>query len=69
MWAKLMEFVLLPLVEKSVGALWSLIKGWLAERKELKKREQTASDNAAKVEEYEESDSIDSAADTFNKLP
>lgn len=66
MWAKLVKLVLMPLVEKSVVALWHLVVGYVSEyfrKRKLKKANET------KVEEYENSDSVNDSIDDFGKLP
>lgn len=66
MWAKLLQAIIIPLIEKSVVALYKWIvksfKDWLRKRK-LKK------ENKKKVKNYEESDNIDDAVDDFSELP
>jgi hypothetical protein len=65
-WAKLVQAVLIPLVQKSVVALFNWVKNLITEyfrKKKLKK------DNDKKVKDYEESDNIADARDDFNKLP
>lgn len=66
MWAKLVQTLLMPLIQKSVVALYKYvsasIKDWWRKRK-LKKK------NEGKVEDYENATNIDDARDAHNKLP
>lgn len=66
MWAKLLQAVLIPWIEKSVVALfkWAVnsFRDW-RRKKKLKK------ENDGKVEAYENADNIDDAADSYSELP
>lgn len=66
MWARLVQLILVPLVEKSVVALWKWITGSI---KEFLRKRKLKKENTRKVEAYENSDSVDDSADSFDQLP
>lgn len=66
MWAKLVQLILVPLIERSVVALWKWATGSI---KEFLRKRKLKKENTKKVEAYENSDSVDDSVDDFSKLP
>ena len=66
MWAKIVQAILLPLIQKSVVALYNWI---IKSISEWKRKRKLKKDNEKKVKDYEEASNIDDANDSYNKLP
>lgn len=72
MWAKLAQAILMPLIEKSVVALWKSFSKWFSNwqyrRAEKKRIAKLKKENDIKVNNYENSDS-DNTSDDFGSMP